>query len=214
MLLDRFSRADQHKNNNIVFIISVIVIVFVVLVIIVVVVIVFVVVDFVVVRSVNYTLARCTHIFSAQALSDTSIGLVVVPFNLWTPRSRRKECPGRGHMTTRAIQAEDARRPIPQIALWMDSRGQKTTKKYCSYHRGQAEVAPTGFGSMKPVVTGRRMMTMSRMPTMSLLMVIRVISACSRKIGVGNGKRIDDDYMNDDLWNSVCQLILLQEVEP
>ena len=27
-------------------------------------------------------------------------------------------------------------------------------------------------------------------------------------------KRIDDDYMNDNLWNSVCQVILLQEVEP
>ena len=40
----------------------------------------------------------------------------------------------------------------------------------------------------RPVVTGSRMRTMSRMPTMSLLMVIRVISACSREIGVENGK--------------------------
>ena len=52
-----------------------------------------VVVDFVVVRSVNYALTFCTHIFSAQALEDTSIGLVVVSFNLLTPRSWRKECP-------------------------------------------------------------------------------------------------------------------------
>ena len=50
---------------------------------------------------------------------------------------------------------------------------------------------------------------------MSLVMGMRVISACSLEIGGGKWKKeSEDDYMNKDIWNTVCQVILLQEVEP
>ena len=65
------------------------------------------------------------------------------------------------------------------------------------------------------MVMGIRMRSMSRMPTMSLLVVMRVISACSREIGVGNGKKkSEDDYMNADIYDNKCQVVLMQEVEP
>ena len=68
------------------------------------------------------------------------------------------------------------------------SRADASKDIYFWNRLGKAPNAPTGFGRIQPVVTGRRLRTISRMATMSLLMAIRVISACSREIGVGNGK--------------------------